>query len=142
MSSLLLTSGCEEKPLPVFDFAEIQACHRQNNFDEAAIRNQLTGTWTWAYVYQIGRATGPVGSYTEYTGMVLSFLPDSTGMYTAPDGSTLAFTWDIAESSGNYYTIQTNVFVPQIHGALWFCDGVMICNAAIFGGEDTYFVKE
>lgn len=136
----VLSTGCDDTENISFDFNEIQACHQQNASSADAVRSMLIGTWDWEYVYQIGRSTGPEGSYTEYEGTSVEFRADSTGVFTEADGSTQAFTWEVEENSGNFL-LQTDKFIVLIRGYLWLCDGVMVCNASVYDGDDNYFVK-
>lgn len=132
---------CKEEKNPAEDYVSIYECHQKNNFDEAAIRNKIIGTWGWEYV--TGGHFSPSGVHdTEISkGLKIKFNADGSGTIMAKD-TTGVFTWTIEMRDTNHYEFKTTPFVSELRGRLLFCDDLMMCNSSIIDGPDHVFKKE
>jgi hypothetical protein len=105
-------------------------CHNQITWDEARIREALTGQWLLEYRACVSpEGTGPLADQQ----IGVEFHQDST-LDLFEHGQLIQIsTWVVVGDTTNYFSIETSPTVSILYGGMYICDDLMQCYAA---GED------
>ncbi|TDE13710.1 hypothetical protein [Dyadobacter psychrotolerans] len=143
MSVLLqmMLISCKEKQNPAEDYLAIWKCQQENNYDEAATRKSIIGTWGWKYSAGSHVSSTPSKNTESSKNLRIKFNEDGSGTIMAKDTNG-TFTWTIELKDNNLYGFQTMPFISQVSGRLLFCDNLMMCNGSYVDGPDNIFKKE
>lgn len=135
----MMLISCKEEKNSAEDYVAIWKCQQENNYDEAATRRNIIGTWGWKY--SAGGDLSPAKNTESSKDIKIEFNADGSGTIMAKDTSG-AFTWTIEIRDNNLYGFKTVPFVSEIRGRLLFCDDLMMCNSSYIHGADHVFKKE
>lgn len=145
----IMLIGCKEEENSAENYVAIWKCQQENNYDEAATRKNIIGSWEWKYSAGGQVSSTPAKDTESFKNLKIKFNADGSGTIMAQDTSgTFTWTievkdsWTVGLKENQLYGFRTVPFISQLSGRLLFCDDLMMGNNSYIDGVDNVFKKE
>jgi hypothetical protein len=143
----MMLISCKEEETTAEAYVAIYKCQQQNNYDEAATRRNIIGSWEWKY--SAGGDLSPAKNTESAKDLKIKFNADGSGTIMTKDTSgTFTWTieikdsWTVGSKENQLYGFRTVPFISQLSGRLLFCDDLMMGNNSYIDGVDNVFKKQ
>lgn len=98
---------------------ELRECHDVQNLLLTEIRDVLIGEWELVMVMC---SSNPMRETESSTGLFIEFKENGELIITNIDNTINKTTWQIDERLTNMYEVVTEMEIPEIQGAVVFCE--------------------